>query len=85
MLDEKLKSWIVTLDVLKSIHEKDTCGKNRLNSNIRCIEMIITKLESVGSIRWIVTLDVLKFCSMLPLSFPVALNSNIRCIEIQYC
>ncbi len=53
-------SWIVTLDVLKYEGLKAARRLAALNSNIRCIEMIITKLESVGSIRWIVTLDVLK-------------------------
>ena len=55
----------------------------RLNSNIRCIEMIRKVYRMMHSLSWIVTLDVLKYKRDMLFIPLILLNSNIRCIEIR--
>ena len=57
--------------------------KIRLNSNIRCIEIVYGDSYYEGPARWIVTLDVLKYEKIRWQKKPHRLNSNIRCIEIK--
>ena len=53
-------SWIVTLDVLKSGSNPVYPITTKLNSNIRCIEILYNPVRVSKSDSWIVTLDVLK-------------------------
>ena len=77
------KGWIVTLDVLKYLFYINVRACKTLNSNIRCIEISLTRWLSEVQISWIVTLDVLKFKLKTLITSAVGLNSNIRCIEIK--
>ena len=54
----------------------------KLNSNIRCIEILDKIADEYDYCRWIVTLDVLKFRQNSLVCKSIRLNSNIRCIEI---
>ena len=53
-----------------------------LNSNIRCIEIVLTPVIKFLNQCLIVTLDVLKFEPYDKNGAYFTLNSNIRCIEI---
>ena len=55
-----MASWIVTLDVLKSNKLWWTENVDKLNSNIRCIEIYKNYTIEQKCEGWIVTLDVLK-------------------------
>ena len=75
--------WIVTLDVLKyKFSDEWIWNKIKLNSNIRCIEILTEILISFGkslnsNIRCI---EMIHLSVLIPLQ--TVLNSNIRCIEI---
>ena len=77
-----LRCWIVTLDVLKCWWNYWRMESNGLNSNIRCIEMVLSHTWASQSRSWIVTLDVLKYANFGNDDIWGTLNSNIRCIEI---
>ena len=53
-------SWIVTLDVLKYALVTNNITRVMLNSNIRCIEILVIVNTQYFQLCWIVTLDVLK-------------------------
>ena len=76
-------SWIVTLDVLKYRLCQDRNRIWKLNSNIRCIEIIMSALDEAlekqlnSNIRCIEIIRIVKNRDTR-----LMLNSNIRCIEM---
>ena len=51
-----------------------------LNSNIRCIEIIIEDVQIVQALGWIVTLDVLKYSLLV--SYLLHMNSWIVTLDV---
>ena len=62
--------------------ELDINNQNKLNINIRCIEISVSQKNRGMLLHWILTLDVLKCAALVPDVLLYELNINIRCIEI---